>query len=224
MTIDAKLLSLFLVLLLVCPGMQIPLGELPEKTDQASYIWRYGGPYGHYCGIFHTDKTFREPIDNVDRACQLHDTCISSAGHYLDCPCNEQLLLRMYESCPNSTDAVYYRDQIIRAMNVATSLCNSYCSLMDTYFISHELGFNGMPFYGPGTWTIDPKGSLVLYSLFPKNSLEQFGLDNLAGHMDKYLSDFKKDIQMFTISVPKDEVLMVMNPGSKSMHIKVSSN
>jgi len=182
-------------------------------TNNAMYMWRYGGPYGYYCGIMHTSKLFDAPIDSVDRACQLHDTCISAAGKYLDCRCNEQLLLRMYDTCPDGANATYYRDQIIRAMNVGTGLCSSDCNLMSRYIVSVELGFNMIPFYGPTQIVLwnDPASTNLVYNLVDKTQVRRLAIDNLDGRLDKYLGDFKKlgSAQMIHIDIPQEEVLFV---------------
>lgn len=223
-----SLVFLVLVQILICLGpdttihgsfVEVPLSEAVDLKD-AHYMWRYGGPYGYYCGIMHTSKIFDIPINSVDRACQLHDTCISSAGRYLDCACNEQLLVRMYDSCPPDSDAEYYRDQIIRAMNIGTSLCsNSFCNLMNTYYVSGELGFNGITFYGPGDKTIKTTGQKVIYTIMPNSSMKQFALDNLRGNMDKYLQDFKKmdKDDMAKVKIGVNETLLVFNPSRDSI-------
>ena len=50
--------------------------------------------YGHYCGLGHTNTFGIEPVDALDRLCQIHDICVT-AGGYLNCFCNEQLYARM---------------------------------------------------------------------------------------------------------------------------------
>lgn len=186
-----------------------------DDQKNASYIWRYGGPYGHYCGIFHTDRMFIKPINAVDRACQLHDTCISASGRYLECFCNEQLLIRMYDTCAYDTDAAYYRDQIIRAMNIGTSMCSSECALMDTYKISPELGFNAIPFYGPGRVQLREMHETVLIGLINKEYLHQFSEDNLIGRLERHLGGFKKLIEEIIIDIPVDEILFVLGEPQK---------
>lgn len=50
--------------------------------------------YGHYCGLGHGDIYGREPVDELDRVCQIHDICASALGR-LSCFCNEQLYASM---------------------------------------------------------------------------------------------------------------------------------
>lgn len=198
------------------------LSEDDQKS--ASYIWRYGGPYGHYCGIFHTDRMFIEPIDAVDRACQLHDTCISGSQRYLDCFCNEQLLVRMYDTCPgsnavgnavnnaaNNNDASYYRDQIIRAMNIGTSMCSSDCNLFERYKISPEHGFNAIPFYGPQVVEVKASEN-ILIGLINRSMLTKFAQDNLIGRLMDHIEQFKKMTNGTSemVKVPADEILFVL--------------
>lgn len=188
-----------------------------DDQKSASYIWRYGGPYGHYCGIFHTDRMFIEPIDAVDRACQLHDTCISGSQRYLDCFCNEQLLVRMYDTCPGNSeaaenkDASYYRDQIIRAMNIGTSMCSSDCNLFERYKISPEHGFNAIPFYGPQVVEVKATEN-VLVGLIGRDYLKKFAEDNLIGRLMNHIDSFKKmtNGSSETFKVPDTEILFVL--------------
>lgn len=212
-----KILVVF-ILIGICNGRPIPQTEVPltklsaASLDKTTYIWRYGGPYGYYCGLMHTSKMFDEPIDAVDRACQLHDTCISSAEEYLDCTCNEQLLLRMYDTCPVGYNATYYRDQIIRAMNIGTSLCNSECDLTRRYFVSQELGYNGIPFYGPDNIVLSPdvRSRNILYGFVDRSQMRRFALDNFEGRLSNHLGSFKKLDGVQSIDVPENEVLMVI--------------
>ncbi len=206
-----------------------------EAAD-ASFLWRYGGPYGVYCGIYHSSYTFEEPINPVDRTCQLHDTCISAAGSYLSCICNEQLSRRISEVCPQNITARergdgYYRDQIITAMSVATTLCDNICDLEHRYLVSAERGFNAIPFYGPidevmltraprqkkvmkmMITTTDQKEAAsspsLLIGIIPKAALSTFGDLNLIGKPP--LSDFRQWMDG-TYHVPEDSVLFVFNP------------
>lgn len=192
--------------------------------DNGVDVTMYGGPYGYYCGIMHTSRLFDVPIDAVDRACQLHDTCISYAGKYLDCPCNQQLLLRMYETCPVGADAVYYRNQIINAMIVGTSMCTeSHCDLVNRYFISSELGFNAIPFYGNNTVSIRSYDDMILYALVNNDIVRKFAESNLLGTAHEYLESFKKLEQKTAISIniPNDETLFVLNPHKHGVVVKV---
>jgi len=183
-------------------------------------IWHYGGPYGVYCGIFHSSHIFEEPINAVDRACQLHDTCISAAGKYLSCECNEQLLRRMSEVCPKNETDGYYRDQIIRAMNIGVSMCGSAtCNLMDRYDVSHEIGYNAIVFYGPkeirlssGRASSSPGGSLLI-GIIPTQYVTSFGYLNLIGKPQ--LTDFKK-FSDGRYKVTSDESLIVFNLANTS--------
>lgn len=183
------------------------------KIDWAD-IWRYGGPYGVYCGIFHSSRLFEQPISAVDRACQLHDTCISAAGRYLSCECNEQLSRRMSDVCPiNVTDA-YYRDQIIRAMNIGTSMCGSAsCNLMNRYDVSAEVGYNAIPFYGPIVVNIQ-EATELLVGIIPTKNVTDFGKLNLIGKPP--LADFKKNANGL-FKVDYDETLIVFNPHNMSL-------
>ena len=209
MLIIGSLLSPVMPMNMEITGSQL----VGQDIKDARYLWRYGGPYGYYCGLGWTSKMFDEPINNVDRACQLHDTCISASGAYLNCACNEQLMLRMYDTCPETGNATYYRDQIIRAMNVGTSLCSSECNLVNRYFISSELGFNGVPFYGPQEMKIEPIiDNLVLYSLIDKKMIRQFAIDNLEGKLIEHLGSFRKLSEPISISIPENEILMLLNP------------
>lgn len=197
-------LHIFLLLILLIGNVRA------DERSTAIDIWRYGGPYGVYCGIFHSSKTFDMPINAVDRACQLHDTCISAAGRYLSCECNEQLHRRMSEVCPSDATAAYYRDEIIKAMNIGTSLCGSAtCNLMNRYDVSHELGYNAIPFYGPVNITITETEGSLLIGMIPTSAIETFGILNLAGKAP--ISDFKKDV-IGTFSVPENETLILFNP------------
>lgn len=194
-------------------GTEVPMSKIKQESlEKSAYIWRYGGPYGYYCGLMHTSKMFDEPIDAVDRACQLHDTCISSAEEYLDCACNEQLLLRMFDTCPVGNNATYYRDQIIRAMNIGTSLCSSECDLTQRYFLSAELGYNGIPFYGPDRVLLRPddESEGILYGLIDKMQMRKFAIDNFDGRLAQHLGSFKKLVNPADITVPNTEVLMVI--------------
>lgn len=213
-----KILFLLLIGTIVANGLNLsrnPAREVyklsEDEQKSASYIWRYGGPYGHYCGIFHTDRMFIEPINDVDRACQLHDTCISASKGYLDCFCNEQLLVRMYDVCPNDPNASYYRDQIIRAMNIGTSMCSSECALSNTYKVSPEHGFNAIPFYGPTKVEVSALEN-ILFGLIDRNHLQKFAEDNLIGHLMDHIGSFKKMTNGSTevINVPSNEILFVL--------------
>lgn len=152
----------------------------PARMD-IPYLWRYGGPYGYYCGLGHTSRLFVRPINNVDRACQVHDSCISAAGKYLDCFCNEQLLVNIYNVCPVDDSSAYYRSQIITAMNIGTSNCNSLCDFRNVYPLSAEAGYNGAPFYEAGSYTItipEDENSLGVV-MFTHDELTAFAIDNI---------------------------------------------
>ena len=185
--------------------------ETRLTTTFEADIWRYGGPYGVYCGIFHTSLIFEKPIDEVDRMCQLHDTCISSAGKYLSCECNEQLSRRMSDVCAPTPVAQTYRDEIIRAMMVGTSMCGSAtCNLLRRYDVSAEVGFNAIIFYGPGNVTLTSMNEGVLMlGRVPLSRIIDFGVLNLSGRPP--LDDFKKSIDGHHV-VGHDETLIVFNP------------
>jgi hypothetical protein len=179
-------------------------------------IWRYGGPYGVYCGIFHTSLIFERPVDEVDRMCQLHDTCISAAGKYLSCECNEQLARRMSDVCITNQTALVYRDEIIRAMMVGTSLCGSAtCGLLKRYDVSAEVGFNAVIFYGPGNVTLSTgdDGGILLLGRIPSSRIVDFGILNIAGRPP--LDDFKKSIDGVH-ALSSDETLVIFNPNGHS--------
>lgn len=217
------------------PEIRVDHTRDAEAAD-ASILWRYGGPYGVYCGIYHSSYTFEEPINPVDRTCQLHDTCISAADSYLSCTCNEQLSRRISEVCPQDTSPRkkgdgYYRDQIITAMSVATTLCDNVCDLENRYLVSAARGFNAIPFYGPinevelmraprqkkmTKTTRETKETKetrettsLLIGIIPKAALSTFGDLNLIGKPP--LSDFRQWMDG-TYHVPEDSVLFVFNP------------
>lgn len=201
-----KLIIILLLVSLANQSSGLALNEQRVLTEcsgplcaskEATYIWRYGGPYGVYCGLGHTSKTLDEPIDNIDRQCQIHDTCVSAAG-YLDCFCNEQLRAKITEECPNclpikngktksirntfACDAAYYRDQIIRAMDIGTGFCDNLCDLRNRYAISAEVGFNAIPFYEVGLYQIDPINKSLdnIYKMvLTRGNVLKFGRDNL---------------------------------------------
>lgn len=187
--------------------------ETKVKGTMEVDIWRYGGPYGVYCGIFHTSLLFEKPIDEVDRMCQLHDTCISAAGKYLSCECNEQLSRRMSDVCAINVTAQTYRDEIIRAMTIGTSMCGSAtCDLLKRYDVSAEVGFNAIVFYGPCTVTLSSGGESLLLGRIPSSRIVDFGILNVAGRPP--LDDFKKSIDG-RHDLDAAETLVVFNPSGR---------
>lgn len=210
-----SLLLLILAVTFVTGETEETIGETIGVSDGMKIWGQYGGPYGYYCGIMHTSRVFDRPINDVDRACQLHDTCISYAGKYLDCPCNEQLLLRMYNTCPVDDDSRYYRGQIINAMIVGTSMCSDYhCGLLNKYYISTELGFNAITFYGGASLNITAEDLPLLYALISNEVVPKFASANLLGTAEEYINSFKKMAprENLLVNIPVDETLFIYNP------------
>lgn len=180
-----QIITLVLVFILV---NMANADAVPPRIDYP-YIWRYGGPYGYYCGLGHTSRLFIRPINEVDRACQVHDSCISAAGKYLDCFCNEQLLVNIYNVCPVDASSTYYRSQIITAMNIGTSNCDSLCDFRGVYSLSAEAGYNGAPFYEAGSYTITipTNETSIGLVMFTHDELTAFAIDNIQNpHNESY--------------------------------------
>lgn len=199
------------------------------------YLWRYGGPYGYYCGLGHTSRLFVKPIDKVDRACQIHDTCISAAGRYLDCYCNEQLLNNIYEVCPVNDDAKYYRGQIIRAMNIGTSNCDSLCNFKDVYMLSSDAGYNGAPFYESGYYEVellddktvsnsaDSSNNITNLAavMFTPDELSLFAIENIRDYNEQTYKRNKTYRPITTginqVYVPPGHTMLVLRPATRSV-------
>jgi hypothetical protein len=47
--------------------------------------------YGNYCGLGHTNNRGIEPVDELDRACQIHDIC-TSYGYSIASVTNNSIL------------------------------------------------------------------------------------------------------------------------------------
>lgn len=103
--------------------------------------------YGRYCGLGHNDKYGAQPIDVLDRACQIHDIC-TSAG-LLTCFCNEQLYWIVSNIVPLNNNMTKTKDSILSYIYASLVGCKNYDRFDIQYIIGSTFhrGFNYLPFY-----------------------------------------------------------------------------
>jgi hypothetical protein len=109
--------------------------------------------YGKYCGLGHTQTDGSQPIDELDRFCQIHDICVTAGGMIsgLGCFCNEQLYYHVSNYNPIDSIASKEKNGILSFIYAAISLCDNYAPLKNTYLLASydekNYGFWFIPFY-----------------------------------------------------------------------------
>jgi hypothetical protein len=111
--------------------------------------------YGNYCGLGYGSINGTKPIDQLDRACQLHDICVSSDSR-ISCHCSSQLYFNIYNEdlelrINGSEHAIREAEDIAKWVSLAATLCfvwpmpNTY----DKYYIGsvNQVGYNYLPMY-----------------------------------------------------------------------------
>lgn len=115
--------------------------------------------YGNYCGKGYGSINGTKPIDALDRACQIHDICVSAAK-LTSCHCNAQIYFSVYDK----HDVVHINGSehmISEAKDVANwiyytggMICSEWPSahINDKYYIAgtsniDNTGFNYLPVY-----------------------------------------------------------------------------
>lgn len=101
--------------------------------------------YGYYCGLGHTNAFGVEPIDSLDRACQIHDICIND--DILNCFCNEQLFYSVSNFNPTNIRQYMEKYYILTSIYRILSICKSEINLNTKYLIGNTAGYNFIPIY-----------------------------------------------------------------------------
>jgi hypothetical protein len=170
--------------------MKIKMKNLPSANDMqesvlvvlvfalASLVDGQISSYGNYCGTGNKQTDGRIPIDDLDRNCQIHDICVDARGE-LDCHCNTQLYCAI-NAYPSNASQAYLdeRDELIAAMEAATSECPLSCSDIDgmyTVAVSTSYGYNYIPFFDPTCQRITAlgPGMRFYYTLRTDNLTEE---------------------------------------------------
>jgi len=141
--------------------------------------------YGIYCGLGHGSDYGLEPVDQLDRICQIHNICVSALG-YTSCACNEQLYAfgtQVYLTTKAQTDM---RNYMLTMIYDAILMCTNYNGLGDFYFVNaRDPGQNYMPFF-PYTNVSKSKYVIITETYFFKYYLvsdyEQFTKDAYKGN------------------------------------------
>lgn len=107
--------------------------------------------YGNYCGLGYSNDRGIQPIDELDRACQIHDICVT-AGSLLDCFCNEQLYDKLSEFNPQTSVQASNRDADISLLYTALFGCSNYPNINTKFYIPYfntpsSRGFTYFPLY-----------------------------------------------------------------------------
>ena len=115
--------------------------------------------YGHYCGLGHGDIYGREPVDELDRVCQIHDICVSATA-YLSCFCNEQLYASMSQFNFLTTEQEAEIDHDLNRIYLAIAGCDNNAYLREQHVfqgcVSDDCdisGFTYLPIYGYNSTT-----------------------------------------------------------------------
>lgn len=96
--------------------------------------------YGHYCGLSHYNRYGAFPIDELDRACQLHDACVGGFGDLglFDCYCSQQLqwFTMNINPGPNNVNNPLLAMKLttLRAMSWADDGCDNMLHSFDKWF------------------------------------------------------------------------------------------
>jgi len=114
--------------------------------------------YGIYCGLGHTNVLGLEPIDELDRICQIHDICTGAAG-LTSCFCNEQLYEKMSIYIPSTSAQSSEKNTALTTAYTAISPCSNYLYIDDMRLISNcpslpctnQQGFTYFPIYPSST-------------------------------------------------------------------------
>ncbi len=117
--------------------------------------------YGRYCGLGHYDPYGRPGIDELDRACQVHDICTSRG--LLDCYCNQQLYWASMTMNVSGSASVA-KDVILRYLYPAMAPCGNHHSF-DTVMVIGKMtnpGFNYYPVYEPLRVTVLNQGFVCI--------------------------------------------------------------
>lgn len=138
-----------LFLILVATLLSVSLSTVFGRNQ----LYFPGIKYGNYCGLGHSSETLAEPIDALDRLCQIHDICVTQRGLF-DCYCNMQLYYGLaYENGtmrPFGNDTAnnhaYHMSQTIY---LATALCGKKtCDYLPLVLPAAKYGiYSWMPLY-----------------------------------------------------------------------------
>lgn len=103
--------------------------------------------YGYYCGLGITNTYGKIPIDNLDRACQIHDICTTL--NLMDCYCNEQLYWLVSNLYANTQNMKNTKDEILRYIYISIAGCPNHDNFKNIFYIGGigDKGFNYFPIY-----------------------------------------------------------------------------
>jgi hypothetical protein len=142
--------------------------------------------YGVYCGLYHTDVYGEQPINDLDRKCQVHDICVSALGRS-SCYCNEQLYWAVSNVKPIDKASDSEKNKILSLIYPSLVSCNNYYDfdikfVLANGYITTNRGFNYVPFY-----SVPDKLDERLY-FYSSDDIYIFSVDN------KYYSNLTHQI------------------------------
>ncbi len=106
-------------------------------------------PYGNYCGIGKYSSIGKQPIDKLDRACQIHDICTYAVG-LTDCRCSDQLDdLTKIEDHRIDQGMINSVNALSKSFWMLDTSCTSNRDKYkpNTFYIGNLAGFQYIPFY-----------------------------------------------------------------------------
>jgi hypothetical protein len=137
--------------------------------------------YGEYCGWGHTNYFGKEPIDKLDRFCQIHDICVTLDEHGItSCWCHEQLYYFLSNWKPYNKETTKRKNDILYYMYILIARCENHYHFDTNIHITKAItinginstkGFNYLPFYKNDTnssFIIKSNGTILLFKLNEK--------------------------------------------------------
>lgn len=180
--------------------------------------------YGVYCGEGHTNYLGEEPLDELDRICQIHDYCVSALG-YTSCACNEQLYAAATDVYVTSPEQISMRDYILSWIYEAIMPCSNYNGLGKWYFLNaNYLGQNYLPFfpYKTGSKYIHiTANDLFKYHLMARSNYKEFALAVVNKNRVSFTA---QDFYEGLVEIKPNEVLVALtyySDGDKAASLEV---
>jgi len=191
--------------------------------------------YGYYCGKDNHNQYGIQPLDDLDRQCQIHDICVA-ASSLIDCYCSTQLYLSVSSTVTTNMYATKVKNEILSFTYPLISICENGNSYHKRYFISgtdtkkNNRGYNYIPLFEYIRYDYLVAGGsseLSVYKFTPEQYIE-FGKTMVDRPTDseKFKDNIfniseKNIVYSNVISDPDDIYVVVNHKSEKSVTIYV---
>lgn len=103
--------------------------------------------YGNYCGQDHNTPYAIQPIDELDRYCQIYNICVSALGMF-SCFCHEQLHTELFMFEPQTAAQEAERLSRLAILDPIIASCpHPHYTSQRYYVAANNPGFTYIPFY-----------------------------------------------------------------------------